>query len=212
MAVEAAQGIETCDVQHTMIEVFDKPKVLRSQLDSAVRLVSLEDDFVAAHSIVMACEELFRTWYVQNNLFVDFDYRIFIKDEYHKEYLKTIRADYNFFKHADRDLDDVIEVDHEHFHRRNEVLLFLHIAGYRKVFGEISPVMTAYFQWATIAYPDFIKWENVPGGESRRSQIAKIENDPVVKRQLLRVMLYDVGALDSADFSRLQLWKAKTKK
>jgi hypothetical protein len=36
-----------------MIEVFDKPKVLRSQLDSAVRLVSLEDDFVAAHSIVM---------------------------------------------------------------------------------------------------------------------------------------------------------------
>jgi hypothetical protein len=47
VAVEAAQGIETCDVQHTMIEVFDKPKVLRSQLDSAVRLVSLEDDFVA---------------------------------------------------------------------------------------------------------------------------------------------------------------------
>jgi hypothetical protein len=72
--------------------------------------------------------------------------------------------------------------------------------------------MTAYYQWATIAYPDFIKWENVSGGENRRSQIAKIENDPVVKRQLLRVMLYDVGALDSADFSRLQLWKAKTKK
>jgi hypothetical protein len=97
VAAEGAQGIEACDVQGTMIEVFDKPKVLRSLLDSAVRLVPLEDDFVAAHSIVMACEELFRTWYVQKNLFVDFDYRIYIKDEYHKEYLKTIRADYNFF-------------------------------------------------------------------------------------------------------------------
>jgi hypothetical protein len=58
-----------------MIEVFDKPKVLRSQLDSAVRLVSLEDDFVAAHSIVMACEELFRMWYVKNDIFVDFHVR-----------------------------------------------------------------------------------------------------------------------------------------
>jgi hypothetical protein len=195
-----------------MIEVFDKPKVLRSQLDSAVRLVSLEDDVIAAHSIVMACEELFRMWYVKKDLFVDFDYRIFIKDEYHHAYLKTIRADYNFFKHADRDLDAVIDVDHEQFHRRNEVMLFLHIAGYRKVFGEISPVMQAYFHWATIAYPGFIKWENVPGGEDRRSQIAKIEDDSVLKRQLLRVMLYDVGALDSEDFSRLQLWKATTKK
>ena len=142
---------------------------------------------------------------------MEFDYRIVIKDEYHKEYLKTIRANYNFFKHADCDLDDVIEVDQEQFHRRNEVMLFLHIAGYREVFGEISPVMKAYFQWATIAYPGFIKWESAPHGEYRRSQIAKIEDDPVLKRQFLRVMLYDVGALDSTDFSRLQLWKDATK-
>ena len=74
-----------------MAETFDKLEVLRSQVDSAIFLVSLEEGFVAAHTIIMAAEELFRTLYVKKNLFVEFDYRIYIKDEHQIEYLQKMR-------------------------------------------------------------------------------------------------------------------------
>ena len=85
-----------------MTEPFDKIAILRSHLESAIFLVSLEDGFVAAHTIIMAAEELFRTLYVKRDLFVEFDYRFYVKDEHQAEYLQKMREKYNFFKHADR--------------------------------------------------------------------------------------------------------------
>jgi len=52
-----------------MTELFDKPRVLKAHLNTAVVLVSLEEGFVSAHTIVMACEELLRTWYVKKDIY-----------------------------------------------------------------------------------------------------------------------------------------------
>jgi len=190
-----------------MIEIFNKPKVLRAQPDAAVVLVSLEETFVAAHTIIMACEELFRSWYVKKDIYVEFDYRIMIKDEYHRDYLDKMRQKYNYFKHADRDTDETLDVDHQQIHRLNETLLALLVHGYRKVFGELTAPMDIYSRWLVIAYPHLIKWDNVAGGSELRSNIEKVKNNDADKRQMLRVMLDDASVLPKEDFQFLRLWK-----
>ncbi len=97
------------------------------------------DPAVLAHTIVMSCEELLRTWYVKKDIYVPFDYRIMIEDEYQRQYLDKIREKYNFFKHADRDIDAKIEVDPEEMHKLNEMMLGLTISGYRAIFSDATP-------------------------------------------------------------------------
>jgi len=187
-----------------MTEIYDKLNVLRDQLDSAIVLVSLEDGFVAAHTIIMAAEELFRTMYVKKDLFVEFDYRFYIKDEHQIEYLKKVREKYNFFKHADRDIDATLEVDREQIHRLNQVLLGLLIAGYRKTFSRSSLSMDTYGSWFVVAYPELIKWEQIADGEKMKSKLPAIGIDLPLRRQALRVWLYHAGVLPRDDFDILQ--------
>jgi hypothetical protein len=188
-----------------MTESFDKLAVLRSQLDSAIFLVSLDDGFVAAHTIIMAAEEIFRTLYVKKDLFVEFDYRFYIKDEHQIEYLQKMREKYNFFKHADRDIDAILEVDREQIHKLNEILLGTMIAGYRKVFSKSTDAMDAYGKWFAAAHPNYIKWEQISGGEQIKIKLQKLDPDIALRRQMLRVLLYHSGVLPKDDFDFLRI-------
>ena len=191
-----------------MAETFDKLEVLRSQVDSAIFLVSLEEGFVAAHTIIMAAEELFRTLYVKKNLFVEFDYRIYVKDEHQIEYLQKMREKYNFFKHADRDIDTVLSVDPTQIHKLNEILLGVLIAGFRKTFSRSTASMDAYSKWFAAVHPDYIKWENISGGRQIKMNLQKLDSDQALRRQMLRVFLYHAGVLPKDDFDFLRIMVA----
>ncbi len=185
---------------------LNKQAVLRSHLETAIVLVSLENGYVSAHTIIMACEELLRTWYVAKDKYVPFDYRFYIKDEYQKVYISKIRERYNFFKHADRDIDATIDLDPEELHRLNEVLLAISIFGYRYLFSDKTAAMNSYGQWFAAAYPDFIQWSNVPGGEKLAERIRTLSTEPLLRRQALRVFLYSSGVLPKADLDILRLF------
>lgn len=189
-----------------MTDRYDKLSVLRDQIDNAVILVSLENSFVSAHTIIMAAEELLRTWYVEKNTYVDFDYRFYIKDEHQRDYLRIMREKYNFFKHADRDIDAVLEIDREQLHKLNEMLLGILIYGYRKLISTVTTAMDIYASWYAIAYPDYIKWDEVAGGREIKAKIAKLDDDKSVRRQILRVMLYNADVLPKEDFEFLKIW------
>ena len=51
-----------------------KPDVIRAQIDGAIFLVADEDSYIAAHTIVMACEELLRTWVTAKKMPYDVDW------------------------------------------------------------------------------------------------------------------------------------------
>jgi len=188
-----------------MSETFDKIKVLCAQLDSAIILVSLEDGFVAAHTVIMASEEISRTWYVKKKLSVEFDYRIYVKDEHQRAYLQKMREKYNFFKHANRDINEILEIDREQIHYINEVLLGVLVSGYRNVFTQSSLAMDTYIQWVEVVHPHLIKWENIPGGAHIKALAAKTSTN---KPLMLRVMLYEAGVLPMDDFDLLQVMRA----
>lgn len=166
-------------------------------------MVSLEDGYVSAHTIIMAAEELFRNLYVNKNMTVSFDYRVYIKDEHQKEYLKKTREKYNFFKHADRDTDTDLEVDKEQLHRLNEIMLGLLIFSWRESFSKDSDTMTLFAQWFAANYPDLIKWETLSGGEEMKQSLKQLETDKPLRRQTLRVMLYANNILPREDFDFL---------
>jgi hypothetical protein len=196
-----------------MTETFDKIRVLQSHLETAVILVSLEHGYVSAHTIIMAAvEELFRNLYVKKDLFVSFDYRIYVKDEHQKEYLRKTREKYNFFKHADRDTDAKLQVDDEQPHRLNEILLGLLVFSWRETFSKTSLTMSVYGQWFAVNYPDYIKWQNVSDGEKIRQNIKNIDADKIVRRQTLRVMLYSEDILPRDDFDLLAAFDSLNRK
>ena len=83
-----------------------KAGVLRTHIDSAIILMAYEDAYVSAHTLVMACEELIRTLSDKKGTPYSSDWRTRVRAKAHT----YINANYNFFKHADRDVDEMLEI------------------------------------------------------------------------------------------------------
>ena len=76
------------------------------QLDVAIKLWFNEDDTVAIHTLACSAYQIVHDLCPEEELL----YRSPIfKDEYRKEVIGRLKASYNFFKHADRDPNGVIE-------------------------------------------------------------------------------------------------------
>ena len=91
------------------VEKVSKLDAARRQLRTALRLFLQESDSVSIHTLAAASHEILRTLIKAKgggSLIRDSD---FIKPEYQKEYEKHINRPRNFFKHADRDPNEVLE-------------------------------------------------------------------------------------------------------
>jgi hypothetical protein len=87
----------------------------RRQLRTAITLWFTDGDPVSIHTLIVAAYEIFHTVSKQRDpyrrdLLFDSDY---IKDEYRRDWIKLVKKNANFFKHADRDPDDITELDPE---------------------------------------------------------------------------------------------------
>ncbi|MEK7992289.1 MAG: hypothetical protein AAB403_00650 [Planctomycetota bacterium] len=83
----------------------------RRQIDTAIALWFDDGDPVAVHTLTAAAHELVHTLYKKrglHDLLFDSDW---IKDEYRKQWSDKLRANANFFKHADRDAEAELEFD-----------------------------------------------------------------------------------------------------
>jgi hypothetical protein len=65
--------------------------------------------------------------------------------------------------------------------------------------------MDTYTRWFAVVHPDFIKWENITGGEQVKANIEKLDADKQLRRQMLRVLLYHAGVLPKDDFEFLRI-------
>jgi hypothetical protein len=145
--------------------VVGKPQIARSHIDTAVQLVAIDESYISAHLVIMAAEELLRIWYVKKDLYWPRDYRIIIKEEHHRDWLVKTREKYNFFKHADRDIDDSIDINPDDMRRLNDLLLLSLIDCYRHLFGHLTPTMTYFASWMCASYPEYVFWDKFPSGQ-----------------------------------------------
>jgi hypothetical protein len=171
-----------------MVEL-PKADVLKSHIDSAVILIAYESAYVSAHTLVMACEEIIRTLSDKKGKPYQTDWRSRVNPIYKGKEHTFIRSNYNFFKHADRDIDEVLELEPEDVRCFNETFLFSFITGYSTLFENLSVTSRTYVKWAA-ACGDAIDLDAIPHSEIFKKAIAYIELDtPVRKRDLLRQWL-----------------------
>jgi hypothetical protein len=127
-----------------------KPDVIRAQIDGAILLVADEDSYIAAHTIVMACEELLRTWSDFKKVPYSADWRTEINPKYRGREHTFIRGNYNFFKHADRDIDAQTDIEPEDLRQWNEIFLLTFIRGYSDLLSGLSWRMRTYYKWMAV--------------------------------------------------------------
>jgi hypothetical protein len=121
----------------TLDHSISKLEIVEFHLLTAIQMISLEQSEISTHVIVMACEEMILSLATVSNIFLDHDYRIYVKDEHHKEYRKLVRKPYNFFKHADDDPSARYDGPNlDELRTLNEVLTLMNIIGYRKISGK----------------------------------------------------------------------------
>jgi hypothetical protein len=170
-----------------------KPDVIQAQLDGAILLVADEDSYVAAHTLVMACEELLRTWSDGKKMPYATDWRTRVNPKYKGREHKFIRSNYNFFKHADRDLDGETDVDPEGMRQWNEIFLLSFIRGYNDLFQDTSRRMRIYYKWMAVQGIS-TDLEKLPHSKIFQKAIDYLALDaPKQKRSLLRNWLGFAG-------------------
>ena len=75
-------------------------------LDSAIRLWFNGDDSVSVHLLACSAYQIVDDLCPSDESLYN---SLAIKDQYRKDVKRYLRSSYNFFKHADRDADDVVE-------------------------------------------------------------------------------------------------------
>ena len=144
-----------------------KMDVVGGHLATIIQLIALEFNPLSTHLLVMASNQLIMDVARKRQVALEWDHKIWIKEEHHKDYVNLVNKAYNYFKHADRDADlaysgpAVAEIV-----KLNECKTLLAIKGHKLLGGEQTQAFNIYIAFMTMRYPayfnlDFL--EAVPG-------------------------------------------------
>ena len=172
-----------------MASTLQIPKIVaaRSQLKTAIELWFADGDPVSLHTLACAAHQIIHDINThQKGPDLIFDSAI-IKDERRKEWVRRMKKEMNFFKHADTDPTASIEFDPT----ASEFFILMSIQGLL-IFGLDGNVAeTAFFRWFMLHNPDFL----TPEGQQFLIDSIPIDIDEV--RRLNKRDFFDVFRLDS---------------
>lgn len=141
-----------------------------SQLETAIKLYFESRDLISAHTLASASANLLKDMYEkeknhilrkqiengrkENLLWGTADYVKFkVKDEFHKDFFNLLNKAQNFFKHADKDPAEFIEV------KEDETLFKIFFAcwDYMLIYEHPTPAINTFLAWIGAYKPDIIK-------------------------------------------------------
>jgi hypothetical protein len=135
---------------------------VRDQLNSAIRLYFLWDDLVSAVTLAGAAERVLSDLQPADGIF-DIDARsirsvinLYIKPGHQKQAAISFRADYDFFRHADRQPKD----DYELAENRVDSLLFISVCSFEFLCKTTTQEMRIFLWWFMIKNPHILKKEH----------------------------------------------------
>lgn len=85
------------------------------------------------------------------------DWELYVKPEYKTAFFDKIRETYNYLKHADTDFDEKLPV--HNIMMLNASALFLCIANYSKLFGQLTKHMLLFYVFMLNIWPQLLKPE-----------------------------------------------------
>lgn len=135
-----------------MAIAITKLDAARRQLKEAIRLWFQDGDPVAIHCLACSAHEIIHDLNQKKkgrDLLYD---SVVIKDEYQKDWARRLKAPYNFFKHADKDADDVLEFDP----RLTQAFILFSIMGLQILGQKGDEISRAFVFWIFLHQPDLL--------------------------------------------------------
>jgi hypothetical protein len=169
------------DIKAPFIHI-SKLDVAKRQLEIAIRLFFKSEDVVAMHTLAAAAHQILTdlSGMQGKTSFLKHETKKYIKPEKHSDWDKIIREAGNFFKHADRDPDNIFK-----FHYKpTEFFILDAIMMYYELVTDKPPYFQIYFTWFFASNPDVIN-----EGEYKKSAIRIASTiDPKDKAKYLNLL------------------------
>jgi hypothetical protein len=182
---------------------LSKLAIIEFHLLTAIQMIALQQSEISTHVIVMACEEMIISLADASNVFLDYDYRIYIKDEHHKDYRRLVRKPYNFFKHADIDSNAPYEGPSlDELREANEIVTLMNANGYQKIGGKNLNKALGVFAATMIAKkPQLFKKEWIASHPEIKAQLDQLPRQLEYAYVALREHLYRLNLLPQIPYN-----------
>ncbi|HEY6281051.1 MAG TPA: hypothetical protein VIW72_04565 [Burkholderiales bacterium] len=157
----------------------------RRQLDSAIEMWVADGDPVSVHTLACASHQIIHDINrKKGNRDLLFD-SLVIKEEYRSEFLKVVRKDMNFFKHAEEDPEAITEF----IPRSSEMFILFSILGLELLGVKLNDIEATFMFWVYFHNP---RWLTEAGRK------AFIDRIPVEH-------LTEIQNVDKSDFFKIVL-------
>jgi hypothetical protein len=133
-----------------MIVRLNKTDVARRQIDASIRLFFSAEEPIAVHSVIAAGLTIVKDLCRHRG---DIDsFNGWVLPDAEKKLWRTINESANFFKHADKDPNEIHEFNPEW----TEDLILTAAKWFRDLGNSASPEMDAYLTWYSLSHPGFV--------------------------------------------------------
>lgn len=125
---------------------ISKIEVAKRQLETAIKIFLSDGDLISIHTLAEASCEILSALKKKKKLgasFIEEATGEFIRKEKREEFLKRLREAKNYFKHADRDSDEIFKF----YFRYTEFVLWDSCRMYQSIAGEQTSLMFAFGLW-----------------------------------------------------------------
>lgn len=130
---------------------IDKLDIVKREIKEAVRLFFEQRDIVVIHLIVASAHQILIDLEKSKNVESVVKNTAALKDEAIQTFLRSINYPYNFFKHADRDLDNKIDIGP--MERFTQDFIMDAIIMLQRLTGDIPIEAKVYWFWFVSKYP-----------------------------------------------------------
>jgi hypothetical protein len=137
---------------------LDKQEAIRHLVHGAIRLVMAKEDPFVIQLIAHSADKLLIDAAKKRGTYLELDWELYIKDEYHRDFFKDYRQTYNYFKHADTDFTKQLAI--YDIAVLNVMAVFMCAVNYVKLFQVSSHHVRAYFWFIQLLMPHVVKLPN----------------------------------------------------
>ena len=137
---------------------ISKLDAAKRQLETAIALYFHQADPVSVHTLTAAAYAVLRDLNsaVDGSAMIKDWARTYVKEDCKKELRRKLNEAENYFKHADRDRDDVLDFEPG----QSELLLLDACWTYKRLSGERPPLLGVFETWAWGTFAsDFVSYE-----------------------------------------------------
>lgn len=183
---------------------IDKQKVVEWQINAAIRGIWRGECAVSTHVIALSARQIILELAKARGIALASDIKRVIRSEHLKDFERLWKERYNFFKHADNDHAD--EVNIANLSLTNEIDTLYNIRNYKAVFDHSSQHMNLFGIYCALRFPNAIKLDNLEKStESLLLDLGLYEGQPRVELcNQFATAIAQVPGL-SQEFSEVQL-------